>query len=423
MNPKFNLNNIGNIEGSNALKPDVENVVSPKINELEDNVIPFPSDKKNDNKIDEIVQGIPQDKESGNNAKVDLTGKQISEDGQVEDSATKKTLKAVGRGAAAYFSGGQSLKYDQQITNNRASDKLIGVVSDGLDKVPGVNAVTEGLDELNIADTANALMDTAGNAMNGDVAGAVESGAKTVKEAKKTVKKTEKALISKILMIATPVLIFFVILVVVLSPELGGFVNLTDNGSTNSSSSSGTSSSSYVKPGPASNGSYVSPSAVSNMNIQITEAQIEYLKTNIPSWSSLNNFQKNAIMAAYSAIGVVDYVWGSKPSSAGLGGINGGLDCSGFVSWVIWTASGNAFNQSTDALASQLGSNGLTEIAKADLLPGDIVVMRRPNNTGHALLYAGNNQYIHLAGKGQKVKMSTYSFKPENTVYYARYTG
>ena len=48
--------------------------------------------------------------------------------------------------------------------------------------------------------------------------------------------------------------------------------------------------------------------------------------------------------------------------------------------------------------------------------------MRRPNNTGHALLYAGNNQYIHLAGKGQKVKMSTYSFKPENTVYYARYT-
>ena len=51
MNPKFNLNNIGNIEGSNALKPNVENVVSPKINELEDNVIPFPSDKKNDNKF------------------------------------------------------------------------------------------------------------------------------------------------------------------------------------------------------------------------------------------------------------------------------------------------------------------------------------------------------------------------------------
>ena len=97
MNPKFNLNNIGNIEGSNALKPDVENVVSPKINELEDNVIPFPSDKKNDNKLDEIVQGIPQDKENSNNAKVDLTGKQISEDGQVEDSATKKTLKAVGK--------------------------------------------------------------------------------------------------------------------------------------------------------------------------------------------------------------------------------------------------------------------------------------------------------------------------------------
>ena len=39
MNPKFNLNNVGNIEGSNALKPNVENVVSPNINELEDKQI------------------------------------------------------------------------------------------------------------------------------------------------------------------------------------------------------------------------------------------------------------------------------------------------------------------------------------------------------------------------------------------------
>ena len=48
--------------------------------------------------------------------KVD-TGKQINEKGEVEDSSTKKTLKAVGRGAAAYFSGGSSIGKDSKISS------------------------------------------------------------------------------------------------------------------------------------------------------------------------------------------------------------------------------------------------------------------------------------------------------------------
>lgn len=383
------------VDGTSALKPEVNDVAPVNNN---DNVIEFP--------------------------KVDA-GKKIDENGNVADSATKKTLKAVGRGAGAYFTGGKSLQYDKQITNNRYGDKLLGVVSDGLEKVPGVEAASEALDELNVQDTANAVMDVAGDAMSGDIAGAIQDGVK----AKKELNKTKRAVFKKILIIAVPIFFFFLIFVSTLAPVLGGFLDAT-NGNTGvenkySNSTSGSGGSSNTKPGPADNGVYVDPSAVSNMDIEITEAQIEYLKANISGWDSLNQFQKNAIMAAYSRIGKTSYLWSGKPSGPGNTGIGGGLDCSGFVSWVIWTASGNAFNQSTDSLAASISSSssGLTQIDASNVQPGDIVVLRRPNNSGHALLYAGNNQYIHLAGKGQTVKMSSYNFKNTDTVYYARYQG
>lgn len=383
------------VDGTSALKPEV-NDVAPVNND--DNIIEFP-------KLD--------------------AGKKIDENGNVADSATKKTLKAVGRGAGAYFTGGKSLQYDKQITNNRYGDKLLGVVSDGLEKVPGVEAASEALDELNVQDTANAVMDVAGDAMNGDISGAIKDGVK----AKKEINKTKRAVLKKVLIVAIPIFFFFLIFISALAPVLGGFLDAT-NGNTGeenkySNSTSGGGSSSNTKPGPADNGVYVDPSAVSNMDIEITEAQIEYLKANISGWNSLNQFQKNAIMAAYSRIGKTSYVWGGKPSGSGNTGIGSGLDCSGFVSWVIWTASGNSFNQSTDALAASISSNsnGLTQIDASNVQAGDIVVVRRPNNSGHALIYAGNNQYIHIAGKGQTAKMSSYNFKSTDTVYYARYQG
>ena len=414
MNSKNNMDFNNITIGSNALKPD--------INSAEDNIIPFPNNKiTNENDINNVPGNTADNKNNVNdveNKSIDMAGKKVNANGEVEDSSTKKAVKALGRGAAAYFTGGESLKVDQQLTNNRVGDKLIGVVSDGLEKMPGVEAVAEGLDELNVADTANAAMDTVGSAMNGDIAGAVKSGAKTVKE----VNKTKNAVLKKILIILLPFILFIALFVVILSPILGGFIDLTNEGTTNNGSSSG-SSSSAVKPGPSDDGNYVDKATISNMDIQITEAQIEYLKSAIPNWSSLNSFQKNAIMASYSLIGKVSYAWGGKPSAAGLSGVGSGLDCSGFVSWTIWTASGNPFNQSTEALASQLGSNGLKSIEKSELLPGDIVIIRRPDNTGHALIYAGNNQYIHSPGKGQTVKMSTYAFNEGNTVYYAKYIG
>lgn len=408
MNPQNDFG-LGNIDGSNALDINVNNV--------DDNIIPFPNGNqsaKNNSSNNNVPAG---DEGNGAPKSLDMAGKKVNEKGEVEDSSTKKAVKAIGRGAAAYFSGGESLKYDQQVTNNRIGDKVIGVVSDGLEKVPGVETLAEGLDELNVSDTANAAMDTVGSAMNGDIAGAVESGVKIVKEAKKT----RKAIFKKLLILFLPIILFIVLFIVILSPMLGGFIDLTNKGATNNNSSGNTSTGS--KPGPSDDGNYVDKETISNMDIQITEAQIEYLKSTIPHWESLNTFQKNAIMASYSMIGKVDYVWGGKPSAAGISGVGKGLDCSGFVSWTIWTASGNSFIQSTEQLAKNLGFNGLKRIEKSDILPGDIVIVRRPDNSGHTLIYAGNDQYIHAPGSGQKVKMSSYTLKEDNEIYYARYTG
>lgn len=401
------INNL--VDGTNALKPEINNLVdgtSALKSEIND-VAP------NNNNNDNIIEFPKLD-----------AGKKIDEKGNISDSATKKTLKAVGRGAGAYFTGGKSLQYDKQITNNRYGDKLLGVVSDGLEKVPGVEEASEALDELNVQDSVNAVMDVAGDAMNGDITGAIKDGFK----AKKEINKTKKQVLKKVLIIVLPILFFFLIFMAALAPVLGGFMDTTNGGigvDDKYSNSSNGGSSTNVKPGPSDNGAFVDPSAVSNMDIEITEAQIEYLKTSIQGWDSLNQFQKNAIMAAYSRIGKTSYLWSGKPSGPGNSGIGGGLDCSGFVSWVIWTASGNTFNQSTDAIASSIRSNssGLTQIDASSVQAGDIVVLRRPNNSGHALLYAGNNQYIHLAGKGQTVKMSSYSFKSTDNVYYARYQG
>lgn len=382
-----------NIDGTSALKIDSE-------------------DKQNDNVIS-LVEAL--DKEVQPN----LKGKKITEDGKIEDTATNKTVTAVGRGVSAFFTKGESLRFDQQITNSRMGSNLLGVVSDTLDKVPGVEQTSEALDEINVLDTANSAMDTVGNALNGDVVGTVKSGAKTIKETEKTAKIITK---KTLLMIAIPVsIIALAIFAAAISPQFVGNLDVTnDEASLKNNNNSFNNSNSNLPP---IDGNYVDASYVDNMDIKLTEEQLNYLKNNIPNWDNLTQFRKNVLMASYSCVGVTSYSWGSRPSAAGISGTLSGLDCSGFVSWSIWTASGNPFNQTTASMADNIGNNGLVSISKESLQAGDFVVVRRPNDTGHALIYAGNNQYIHLAGKGQKAKISGYTFQSDWSIYYASYAG
>ena len=120
-------------------------------------------------------------------------GKEMNKDGEVEDSSTKKTLKAAGRVAAAYFTKGESLGADKELLKIPQVDKALGVVSKGLEKQPGVKAASKVLDKTGADDLVNDALDTAGGAIN-----AAESFAKgDFKEGLKPVSYTHLTLPTK----------------------------------------------------------------------------------------------------------------------------------------------------------------------------------------------------------------------------------
>ena len=73
---------------------------------------PLSSNNKGGNKEDSNNQGEAAPEGATPGTKV-APGKEVGKDGQVKDSSTKKLTTAVGQGAAAYFTGGESLGKDQ----------------------------------------------------------------------------------------------------------------------------------------------------------------------------------------------------------------------------------------------------------------------------------------------------------------------
>lgn len=95
--------------------------------------------------------------------------------------------------------------------------------------------------------------------------------------------------------------------------------------------------------------------------------------------------RRAVIEQALQSVGCIPYYWGGKPYQAGFKGNNfgsitvpddngrtlRGLDCSGWVNWVYWTALGSRLPaESTSGL-----SNCGTGIQRNELQPGDIIVL------------------------------------------------
>lgn len=132
-------------------------------------------------------------------------------------------------------------------------------------------------------------------------------------------------------------------------------------------------------------------SMISNDQLQFMQdlsSQINSLQQGIdtidPSINYFNGYydisdlRKNMVTAAVSLVGKISYSWGEKPDQAGWdekwNNGQSGLDCSGFVQWVYWTASGD------EGPRENLGStlmitHSFSEISKEELLPGDIGTM------------------------------------------------
>ncbi len=147
-----------------------------------------------------------------------------------EDSSSKKAIRTAGRGVAAYFTGGSSLGKDQKIVKSKTGDKILGVVSDELDKhAPGFEQANKELDDSGGLDAVEGVMDVIGSAKNKDPEGVAEGAKKIKKGVKKGIKWGLKKLLGIILLALIPILIIFLI-VLVIAKEMGVDLDLTGSG-------------------------------------------------------------------------------------------------------------------------------------------------------------------------------------------------
>lgn len=107
--------------------------------------------------------------------------------------------------------------------------------------------------------------------------------------------------------------------------------------------------------------------------------------------------RKDLVRFALTSVGRVPYYWGGKPGRAGYesnqfgivvspdedGRFLKGLDCSGWVSWVYWSATGSRLPG--DSTVNQIRCG--TAISKEDLQPGDICI--RLGSKAHTVMFLG----------------------------------
>ena len=108
---------------------------------------------------------------------------------------------------------------------------------------------------------------------------------------------------------------------------------------------------------------------------------------------TLMSLGKNVADIARQGLGVRYRSGGSSPAS--------GFDCSGFVYWVF------AKHGVTVPRDSVRQSRAGQEVAKADLMPGDIIIFRIANtpNGRHSAIYIGDGSFIHSPSAGSRVRV------------------
>ena len=151
----------------------------------------------------------------------------------------------------------------------------------------------------------------------------------------------------------------------------------------------------------------------------LTEEEISRYLDGLPDDISAD--RKKVIRFALESVGKVPYYYGGKASAKGYeanhfgsfisqpdhrGRIFRGLDCSGWIHWVYWTAIGN--NLDGACSTSTLVGEG-EKIKRADLQPGDIII--REGADSHVVMFLqwvgnGNMIAIHENGSANNVSVN-----------------
>lgn len=136
----------------------------------------------------------------------------------------------------------------------------------------------------------------------------------------------------------------------------------------------------------------------------LTEEEISKYLSSLPD--DISEARKAVIKFALSSVGKIPYYWGGKASAPSYekngfgrvieadykGRVLRGLDCSGWVQWVYWSAIGNRLNGASST-ATLIGEG--QKIRRSELQPGDIIV--RVGADSHVVMFlqwAGNGNMI-----------------------------
>lgn len=159
-------------------------------------------------------------------------------------------------------------------------------------------------------------------------------------------------------------------------------------------------------------------SSVISISNPLSESEIQSYLKQLPE--DLSETRRQVVEFALRSVGKVPYYWGGKPYNAGydsnsFGAVIGadedgrmlrGLDCSGWINWVYWSATGTRLPyESTGGLVT-CG----TAVSREHLQPGDIIV--RLGDMPHVVMFlswTGDGQMtaIHESSDSNNVTVGT----------------
>ena len=137
-----------------------------------------------------------------------------------------------------------------------------------------------------------------------------------------------------------------------------------------------------------------SPVVVAQDSAALSFADVAATKVRSAAATALKSAQ-DLTSTALDLIGI-RYKWGGNTPETGL-------DCSGLVRYVFQQVTGVTLPRTAKDI-SRLG----TEVAAADLQPGDLVFFNtRRFAFSHVGIYLGDNQFVHAPRRGREVEIAT----------------
>lgn len=130
-----------------------------------------------------------------------------------------------------------------------------------------------------------------------------------------------------------------------------------------------------------------------SLSTPLTNQEIEGYMNQLPEDTSVT--RRNIVHFALSSVGRVPYYWGGKASAPGYEGNHfgalipaddkgrmlRGLDCSGWINWVYWSATGKRLPGESTSSLCLCGE----QISRRELQPGDIIV--RTGAGAHVVMF------------------------------------